>query len=189
MEFQELVAARHSVRSFRADPVPRELIGQILRAASMAPSAMNSQPWRFYVATGATRAELGEILAQSTVHLQEFVDVLPPEKLSEAEAWYSSLGDAPVVIAVAMKCADGEFETLNRHLSVGAAIENLLLAATDVGLATCNVTFSFWVRGELGQLLGVGDDESVVAIVALGYPGDTSPVAPPRDFDVATYLD
>ena len=188
MEFQELVSTRHSVRSFRPDPVPRELIERVLRAAAMAPSAMNSQPWHFYVATGTTRAELGGILAQSTVHLQDFIDVLTPEKRGEAEAWYSSLGDAPVVIAVAMKCAEGEFETLNRHLSVGAAIENLLLAATDLGLATCNVTFSFWVRGELGELLGVGDDESIIAIVAMGYPGDAPPLAPPRDFDVATYL-
>lgn len=189
MEFQELVAVRHSVRSFRSDPVPRELIEQAVHAAALAPSSMNSQPWHFYVTTGKTRMELGSIVAQSTVHLQEFIDVLTPEKLAQAQSWYSSLGDAPVVIAITMKSADGEFEALNRHLSVGAAVENLLLAATDVGLAACNVTFSFWVNDELGRLLGVKEGESIASIIALGYPEDTPPVAPPRDFDVATYLD
>lgn len=189
MEFKDLVAARHSVRDFKPDPVPNDLVKQVIAAASLAPSPANLQPWHFYVTTGESRAALGRVVAQSTVHLQEYVDVAPAEKIEEATRWYSYLGEAPVVIAVAMKSAEDDFDALNRQLAVGASLENLMLAATDLGLATCNITFSYWVRDEVAQAVGAAEDETIVAIVALGYPSATPPVAPAHNPDVATYLD
>jgi nitroreductase len=189
MEFRDLVAARHSVRDFRPDPVPRDLIEQVIAAASLAPSPANLQPWHFYVTTGESRSALGRVVAQSTVHLQEYVDVAPAEKIEEATRWYSYLGEAPVVIAVAMERAESEFDELNRQLAVGAALENLMLAATDLGLATCNITFSYWVRDEIAEFLSAPSDRKIVAIVAVGYPTDEPPVAPAHNADVATYLD
>ena len=64
--------------------------------------------------------------------------------------WYSFLGEAPVVIGVTTPEIEGDFNLLNKYISVGCAIENLLLALADVGLGACNITFSYWVRDELG---------------------------------------
>lgn len=188
MEFRQVLESRHSIREFTSEPVDRDDLERVVKAAAMAPSAMNSQPYHFYVATAKTRVEVGEIVAHSTVHLQEFADVLPPEHIESASHWYASLGDAPVVIVVTMKNPTSELDELNKLLSVGTAIENLLLAAVDEGLSACNITFSFYVRDELQAYLNVGQDWKVVAVIALGHPA-APPVSPPHELNVATFLE
>ncbi|MDY0088531.1 MAG: nitroreductase family protein, partial [Coriobacteriia bacterium] len=121
MDVFDAIEMRHSVRSFRADEVPREMLERIMRAAALSPSAMNQQPWRFYVTTGDTRRRVGEIMAQGTIHLEEFIDVIGPERHTEAVQWYSELGNAPVVIVCTMPTVEDEFWQLNTHLSIGAA--------------------------------------------------------------------
>jgi len=189
LELLDAIAQRHSIRSFRSDPVPRELIERLVHAAAHAPSALNEQPWKFYVVTGATRAKLSELMFQSTHYLEEYLAVLGHTATPEQMRWYAELGGAPVVIACTMPRTDDDFLLMNKYLSVGGAIENLLLAATDFGLGTCQVTFSFWVRDEIGKLLEVPDDRMIVSLVVLGYPTDTPPVAPPHKTDVAVYFD
>ncbi len=189
MEFNELVRARHSIRDFKSDAVPRELLQRAVEAAAMAPSAMNSQPWHFYVASGTARAKVGEIISQSTIHLSEYMDALGPRHYEDAVKWYSFLGDAPVVIGVATPEIEGDFNLLNKYISVGCAIENLLLALADEGLGACNITFSYWVRDELGQVFGIPHGTAVAACIAVGYPSDIPPVVPPRDMNVVEYLD
>lgn len=189
MDVFEAIEKRHSVRAFRPDPVPREMLERIVRAASLAPSAMNEQPWRFYVTTGETRRQVGEAMAQGTTHLEEFIDVMGPELHAQAVEWYSELGNAPVVIVCTMPKVDDEFWCLNTHLSIGAAIENILLTATGQGLGACNITFSYYVRDELAQTLDVPEDRVIVAILAIGYPDDSQPEPPARKSDVAVFLD
>ena len=187
MDFWSVIDARHSWRDFRCDAVPPKLIERMLRAAAMAPSAMNEQPWRYHVAIGSARAEVGKIVGEATVHLEEYVDQLGPERLEQAVQWYSSLGDAPVLIGVSMLKATSEFELSNRLLSVGASVENLLLAATAQGLGACNITFTSWVKDELGEFFAIGDDRLIVAIIAVGYPSEIEPVSPRHRFDVADW--
>ncbi len=189
MDLFEAIEQRHSVRAFKPDPVPREMIERLIAAAAAAPSAMNEQPWRFYVTTGETRTRVGEIMARGTTHLEEFIDVIGPEHHAKAVEWYSELGHAPVVIVCTMPRVDDEFWRLNKHLSIGAAIENILLAATALGLGACNITFSFYVRDELFEALGVPEDRTMVAIIAVGYAEDEQPAPPSREADVAVYLD
>jgi nitroreductase len=189
MTFQELVRARHSTRDFDSKPVEREKLERIISAAGEAPSAQNEQPWRFFVAQGGARKELGGLIAQTTIHLSEYMDVLGPDGFEEAARWYSELGKAPVLIAVASPGVEDSLLKLNRHLSVGAALENLLLATVDEGLAACNITFSHWVEDEIADFLGLPEDWEVLTIVALGYPGDMPPRAPERRTDDAVWLD
>lgn len=189
MEFSDVVGRRHSYRDFLNESVPRVVLERALEAAMLAPSAMNSQPWRFYVATGESRQEVGKVISQSTVHLTEYMDVLGPKRYADAVKWYSSLGEAPVVIGVTMPDTDEEFSLLNTYLSIGCAIENLLLALTDLGLGACSITFSYWVRDELAAALQVRAGETVVACIAVGYPSATPPAAPAHDTDVATFLE
>lgn len=189
MEFWDVIENRHSYRDFRSDPIPRELIERCIHAAVAAPSAANEQPWRFHVTSGSSRSELGKLVAQATVHLAEYMDVLGPERYEDAVHWYSSLGDAPVIVGVSMPTAASDMDATNKLLSVGAAIENFQLAANAQGLVSCNVTFALWVRDELAELLEIGADRTVVCLIALGYPTDTPPAAPPRNEDVADWLD
>lgn len=189
MDLFEAIEKRHSVRAFKSDPVPQELIEKLIKAAALAPSAMNEQPWKFYVATGETRAKVGEIMARGTTHLEEFIDVMGADHVEAAVQWYSELGHAPVVIVCTMPKATDDFWRMNKHLSIGAAIENLLLAATAVGLGACSITFSYYVRDELVEALAIPEDRTMISIIALGYPGDEQPDSPDHDFDVAIYLD
>jgi nitroreductase len=150
---------------------------------------MNSQPWRFHVMQGDTRQKAGELVAQATLHLAEYVDHMQSWNREDALEWYSFLGHAPTLIAVSMPKEGSELDHTNNLLSVGASIENLLLGATAEGLAACNVTFPQWVSDELAVLVGLSDMRTVVAAVALGYPGSSEPLAPPHDQDVADWLE
>jgi nitroreductase len=189
MDFWDALYGRRSIRDFLSDPVEHDKIEKLIAAAGAAPSAMNMQPWRYHIAQGESRAQLGTLVSQATVHLTEYMDVLGPERYQVAVEWYSSLGNAPVVIGVSSETVESEFDRINVLLSVGASIQNLLLAATAEGLATCNVTFAWWVRDELAELFSVGDDREVVALVALGYPTPLPPVAPDRREDIADWLE
>jgi len=130
-----------------------------------------------------------QILSQHTHYLEEYLAVLGHEATQEQLRWYSELGGAPMIILCTMPRAEDSFSRLNKHLSVGAAIQNMLLAATAEGLGACNVTFSFWVRDEMAEALGIPEDRSIVALIVLGYPTDEPPVAPPKSGDIAEYLD
>ncbi|MDR3686318.1 MAG: nitroreductase family protein [Coriobacteriia bacterium] len=189
MELTDAISKRHSTRDFLEDDVPREMLERLVSAGSMAPSSLNEQPWRFFVATGETRARLGKLIAQATIHLSEYMDVLGPNRYEDAVHWYSSLGQAPALIAVASPFTEDALAKLNRHLSVGAAIENVLLAAVDEGLGACNITFSHWVEDEIAELLGLPDDWDVLTVVAIGWPGEVPPAAPPHRADDAVWLD
>lgn len=189
MDFLDVIKGRHSIRHFRPDPVAREVVERLIESAGSAPSAMNEQPWQFYCCRGESRGALGRIVSQATMHLSEYMEVLGPKRYEDAVEWYSSLGDAPVLIAVSCVTPRGEFEAMNRYLSVGAAIENLQLAAVHEGLGSCNITFTHWVEDDIAQLLGVPDDHTLVSLIALGYPGQVPPVAPPRRADIAIWFD
>lgn len=188
MEFFEALEARHSVRSFSGEPIPREKIDQLLAAAARAPSSFNEQPWHFYVAQGEARERLGEIMAQSTSYLEEYIEVLGPDRYEHALKWYSDLGNASVVLACTTLESETTFQEMNRLLAVGAAIENLLLAATALDLAACNITFAFMVKDDIEEALGIPDGRSLVSIVALGWPSDEDAEASPRDPDVADFV-
>jgi nitroreductase len=188
MDVYEAILDRRSIRKFDGAPVDHAVIERIVRAAGAAPSPRNSQPWHFDVTTGATRDAVCGITALSTVHLQEYLDILPPNDYEAAERFFASLGNAPVVVAVSIPVAEDEPTRINDTLSAGCAIENFMLAAFAEGLGCCNITFSFWVRDKLSDLLGISDDREIVSLVLLGHPAEL-PEPAVRRTDVATYSD
>lgn len=189
MEFDEVVRARRSWREFIPEPVSREVLERVIATAANAPSSANEQPWEFYVTTGATRAELGKIISQTTVYLTEYLDIWGPDRYERAVSWFSSFGNAPVLIAISAPDSDTEFKLVNRLISVGAALENLLLAATNEGLGACPFTFSYWVKDEMAELLEIPQGNSVEMVVALGWPlGDPGDALARREH-VAVWLD
>lgn len=162
MDVFEAIRARRSVRRYLSDPVPDEVLEELLSAAILAPSAGNAQPWRFIVVR----------------------DLKLREDLVAAAYGQSFLAEAPVVIVV---CADLERarrayhqrgETLYCLQDTAAAIQNLLLAATAKGLGTC------WVgafdEGKVAELLGLPRGLRPVALVPVGKPAETPPARPRR---------
>lgn len=188
MDFDQVLKKRHSVRAYTDREIPRDVLARIVDAVSYAPSSFNEQPWRLYVAEGDARLKVGEIMARSTVYLEDYMEVLGSEHFDEVSHWYTELGGCPVVVGVTVPSSEDELTELNRTLAAGAALEHVLLAATNEGVASCAITFSFWLRDDLARALGVEEDRVLIALVALGYPAE-EPAAPPHSHDVVVYRD
>jgi len=218
MELMEAVEKRKSIRAYVPDPVGKEIIEKLLRAAMMAPSGSNSQPWKFYVVTGTRKKALDEVLLQcleegrrTSNELQvqrEGGDEKAQEKINSrrtdltkaimnllvkndlplemfAKGSFTYFG-APVAIFVTMDQSLGE----NNLVSIGAAVENLLLAACENGLGTCWIGMALMYAKEIKENLGIPDTERIVSSLALGYPDEAAPInsfkAGRDDFDSFT---
>ncbi|MCS7051977.1 MAG: nitroreductase family protein, partial [Thermomicrobium sp.] len=114
--------SRRSVKAVRPDPVPQELIQQVLEAANWAPNHHLTQPWRFFVLRGEARRALGDVLARD-----------PSLSPAKREAIRQKPLRAPVVIAVAVE-PDPHRPLLDELCAGAAAVQNLLLAAHALGL-------------------------------------------------------
>ena len=182
METLEAMAGRRSIRRFKDEPVTDEQICEILHAATLAPSGKNRQPWRFVVVRGDKRAEMMAIMRAGMERLRALgVDV-------GSGPWTAQVMErAPVTIFV---FNDGA--TLDAHTtmtaedvvlasvdvqSIGAAIQNLLLAAHDKDLGALWVCDVFLAYEEL--CVWLGETHQMIAAIAVGHP-DEAPAARPR---------
>jgi len=218
MELMEAVEKRKSIRAYMPGPVGKEIVEKLLRAAMMAPSGSNSQPWKFYVVTGTRKKALDEVLLQCLEEgrrtsnelqvqreggdekAQEIINSrrsdltraimnllvkndLPLEMFVKGSFTYFG---APVAIFVTMDQSLGE----NNLVSIGAAVENLLLAACENGLGTCWIGMALMYAKEIKENLGIPDTERIVSSLALGYPDEAAPInsfkAGRDDFDSFT---
>ncbi|UCH77878.1 MAG: nitroreductase family protein [Candidatus Coatesbacteria bacterium] len=154
MEVFETIRTRRSIRRFRPDPLSRAQIERLLEAARWAPSAGNLQPWIFVVVTSPeVRAELA-----AAAYDQEFV------------------AEAPAVVGVAAALAatapyGGRGRELYCLQDTAAAVQNVLLAAHEMGLGTC------WVgafdEAAVARALGLGAEERPVALIPVGLPAQS----------------
>ena len=171
------IEKRHSIRLFSDEPVPRPLLFTILEAANRAPSAHNQQSWHFIVIEGAMKKELGDLVSNSAARFPKSAAVF----LRMAAR---SISSAPVVVAVANtgeliehggrlfgidpeQAAD--FCRTMEIQSSAAAVENMLLAATSIGLATVWLGALYLIKDEVLTLLGEPKGE-FMAVVPLGFP-------------------
>jgi nitroreductase len=147
MEFTEVIKKRYSVRSYRSDPIPDDVLAQVLEAAGTAPTAANRQPFRILVIhTKGRETELQQIYAG---------------------AWFTQ---APILVCIcsignkAWKRHDGK-----NYADVDAAIvmDHLILAAVNAGLGTCWVA-AFDVPATL-RILNIPDEWEPIAFTPLGY--------------------
>jgi nitroreductase len=192
METLKAIASRRSIREFKPDPVPQNILEKILWAATLAPSGKNKQPWQFIVVRDEDkRAEM--------VHaMQKGIDQLEGMGIQTGSARYTvkSMAFAPVTIFVinptstkppyVWDTGESNADVVDTQ-SIGAAIQNMLLAAQDFGLATLWICDIFFAYQELSTWLGC--EGQMVAAVSLGY-SDQSPSARPRKAvdEVTTYL-
>lgn len=190
MDLKTAIETRSSVREFTSEPIAPEDLREMVRLAGCAPSVNNSQPWRYVAITnGRVRRRMAEAVRG------KLLEILPPTPLDEAEkvanekllefcTWF---GDAPAVLLVKTREYEAvldralvrwglsaeEAARLRGHptaVSVGASVENLLLAATALGYASCWLTGPLVAARELEALLDIHAPWRVGAVIAVGKP-------------------
>lgn len=192
MEVMDAIKARRSIRKFKPDPIAREVVEEILLAASLAPSAKNRQPWRFVVVQGKAKDEMAVVMRQGLVLEEKERGHIPGYGQLIAGAHYTLniMEQAPVTVfivnpdspAFSLPKDVGEgFFTIANLQSIGAAIQNLILEAESQGLGSLWICDIFSAYQPLLDWLGT--DEQLIAAVSLGYADETPAPRPRKALD------
>lgn len=162
--FAELARRRRS--NLRIDPdraVEPALLERLIAAAATAPNHHRTFPWRFRIITGEGRRGLGEALA-TDLAADPGTD---GSKVAKARTKYLR---APVMVAVASRSGSDATTTMENRDAVAAAITTLLLAATDVGLASLWSTGAAVTSPSVARFCDFDPDDTIVGLVYLGWP-------------------
>lgn len=155
MDILDLLKSRRSIRVYQDNPIPQDLLLQILEAGRWAPTGANLQPWHFIVVTDQeTRRRVGEVARFFFI------------KSSHVEK-------APVVLVLGFDTRKGKYGRYDVTLAGG----NMMTMATHLGLGTC------WIGAfdepRVKEILEIPKSIEVVGLITLGYPGEDAEV-PPR---------
>ena len=196
MNMLEAINSRKSIRGYKPDPVPKEILEEIIDIATRSPSAMNTQPWEITVVTGKVlddirQGNIEKLTAEVTPHpdvpletfegeyrqrqvelaiqLFQLMGITREDK--EKRAWWQQRGfrffDAPAAIILSVDKSVGD---LMSQFDCGAFSQTLCLVALKYGLGTCiedqGVMFPEVVRG----FARIPDSKRIAAGIAIGYP-------------------
>jgi nitroreductase len=178
----EVINKRRSVRAFEPKPIPRDVINKIIEAGNQAPSTMGMmkgvlrfQPWRFVVVeTPEFKQKLFETVFPIWKKFMESTKETDPILYKNVMTLYDKMDEpkdmiyhgAPVIIFV--------IGPISNSVSCALACENIMLAATSLGLGSCYTGFGAMVKGnpEIVQALELTDGERIYGPILLGYPRD-----------------
>lgn len=165
MELFEAIYTRQSIGAVRPEPIPREIIEKLLSAAVQAPNHHRVRPWRFIVLSGTVRNRLGDVMA-TAVRQRE-----PLTQNATVEVERARPLRAPVIIAVGVdKPKETNVVEIENICATAAAVENLLLAATGLGLGAIWRTGPAASEPMVKNFLGFKSDQDLIGFVYLGYP-------------------
>ena len=182
----DIIKTRRSIRFYTDEPVPEDVLSQIIEAGLFAPSGVNFQPWYFVVIrTQENRDRLLSIMQGVSKDAEPMLEDRfrnHPQTVHEVTGFLKTLGNAPVVI-LAFQLKDSypkEGDVIPQ--SIGAAIQNMLLAAHAMGLGTC------WIGApsETGadtriREMFAPDKGPFMAMITLGYPAKVPPAPKRKD--------
>ena len=196
MELIEAIQARKSIRGYKVDPIPKQILNDILQAAIRAPSAVNTQPWKFTVVAGKVleklkranieRFELGETPLPD-VPLESYTDIYRKRQVDLAIQLFQLLGiaredkekrndwlkkgirffDAPAVIIISVDKSHGSEHSM---IAVGAVIQTIALAALNYGLGTCAQDQGVFYPEVVRRFTGIPESQRMVICLTIGYP-------------------
>ena len=201
MTFSELIKARRSVRGYRPDPVPREVIEEIISVAKWAPSSMNTQPWHVHVVTGEP---LDNIRRGNTENM--LAGVPPKREFPMRESYEGIHRKRQVEVAVQLFDAMGiaredterrtdwvmrgfrQFDApVSLVLTYDKYLEPAAISQFDLGAFSHAIVLAAWERG-LGCVINgqgimqshvvrthaqIPDDQIIMICIAMGYPDDS----------------
>jgi len=197
LELIEAIKSRKSIRAYKPTPIPKAILAQILEIATNAPSAMNTQPWKFNVLGSKILEELKEALQEhflegAELHpdfglspppsgvyrnrqvdlaksLFQLLDIAREDKGKRTEWTVKAFRffDAPNVIIISM---DEEISSYSYIFSLGAISETIALVAVDFGLGTCIEGNWILYPEVIRQITGIPKSQKIVAGIAIGYP-------------------
>jgi len=160
MDFSELIKIRQSVRSYTSQPVEKEKITQCLEAARLAPSASNSQPWKYIV--------VDDEELKNKVALATFDKVVKFNKFAL---------QAPVIIVIVLEKPKlitqigGEIKKREWPLiDIGITAEHFCLQAAELGLGTCMI--GWFDQKRIQELLNIPKQKTIGLLITLGYAPD-----------------
>ena len=188
MQTLEAIAQRRSIRKFKDTPVSDEQIREILHAATLAPSGKNGQPWRFIVVRGEKRAGMIDAMRAGMAKHEA-----RGENTGSAKWTVQIMEQAPVTIFIfnpegmhpwMTRSIDQAFWDLVNIQSVGAAIQNMCLAALDMGLGSLWIADVISAYEELCAYLE--QDCQMIAALSIGYPDEEPDARPRKSVDEVT---
>jgi len=155
MSVLEIIRRRRSIRKYKDDPIPEDVLFRVLEAARLAPSGKNLQPWKFIIVR----------------------DELLKKKLAEASIRQYFMAEAPVVI-VACGFPDECYSQMGRYMKswpvdVAIALEHLILQAEEENLGTCWI--GAFEEKDVKSILGIPQEVRVLALTPIGYPVEKPP--------------
>jgi F420 biosynthesis protein FbiB-like protein len=176
-----ILHARRMIRRYTSQPVPREMIEAILEAGTLAPSPHNRQPWRFAVVMDDARTRLAEAMgAQLRADLQ--ADGAPADVIDKDVARsFQRITSAQACIAACLSMRDmdvypdarrNDAERWMAGQAVAAALQNMLLRASELGLGACWMCAPLFCPSVVVQTLNLPADWEPQALLTLGFPAD-----------------
>ncbi len=200
----QALATRKSVRAFRADPVPRAVVEDILTRAARAPSGGNLQPWHVYVAMGQARdalvARVTDLRAQYPMGTGGEYNIYPPNlfepyrtrRFALGEMMYARMGIGREDKAARVAAFGRNWEffgapvgfifTMDRRMEVGQwadlgmYMQSIMLLARELGLDTCPQESWSQFQQSVREFFAIPENEMVFCGMALGYRDETAPV-------------
>ncbi len=158
MDFKELVVQRESTRKYLDKPVEQEKIETIMEACRLAPSACNSQPWRFVVAADPqVKDQLAAASYGPLLRFNKFAREAPVivAIIAEKPNWLSRIGG---------NVKDKDFYLMD----IGIVAEHFCLQAADLGLGSCML--GWFDEPAARKILNVPDSKRILLLITLGYP-------------------
>lgn len=194
-EFYRLIESRKSIRKFKAEMPPKDVIERILAAGTHAPSGKNRQNWRFFVVTGKKREEYLKYSQKSWLNIKDILKQrLKPSLYDFTERFFFTLGEAPVLLFCYTVNSPDE-KDLTSIGSVYMAVENINLACVAEGLGCCTMGAPLEIKNDVDQFLGVTElpeyksgEMQLLCGVVLGYPDHEPPKAPRQTDGRVTWL-
>ena len=176
MRVTDAIQRRRSVKRFTDRPVTRDEIEAVLAAAALAPNHRLTHPWRFYVLGPEARHAYG--LALGDRKARKLTDPEAARAMRETVA--AEHRALPCMIAVAVAVHDDPEIREEDYAATMMAIQNLALAAVELGLGTHIKTGAVMASEQARAAVGAAEGERIVAIVNLGEPAEEPPAKPRR---------
>ena len=188
MELIEALKTRRSIRKYKSDEVPAELIEEVLENALWAPSAMNTQTWKILVFSGEKQKAFNKLVEEAVHHINDRLKQLFKESMQKrVHGFFKDLGGAPhTIVVLAAKAEDPALQ--QTEIENGCALlYNICLCAHEKGIGTCWMSAPLWIEKTIMEYLKMDKEWKLVGITPFGYP-DQSPPVPPRKGDPIVWI-